>query len=404
MLQLSVLTFKKGSYVLVEGKKEDRFYIIQKGNIRISHEIEIPGTVPEVLGPGDFAGVISCMSGQANQESAIAMTDVMVIAVKREQYPELFQNNTPVALKVIRTFAKKMRETNEAIMLQTASSVATDNPEQIFDVAEYYDNDDQTDIAVFSYYQYLKAVQSGPRADKSKIRFAKLKKGSGAVYLEPTADPVRQYPKNTMIFSEAQSGAEMFIIQQGSVKISKVVMDDGDEEGREVTFAILKKGDMFGEMALLENKPRSASAIANDDCVLMTVNKQNFNQMVTSQPQMIARLTTTFAQRLWPMSRQLINAMLPDPVAKMLDMLCLQLEKNKVGPDTGNNYQTSYTPSDIATMCGLSKEDQAKTMYKFQTNSLIKVEKNKIKIPDVDQLYKQSIFYRKTLARKLASN
>ena len=53
-----------------------------------------------------------------------------------------------------------------------------------------------------------------------------------------------------MIFSEAQSGSDMFIIQRGEVSITKVV------NGNEVTLAVLKKGDMFGEMALIENKPR----------------------------------------------------------------------------------------------------------------------------------------------------
>ena len=156
-------------------------------------------------------------------------------------------------------------------------------------------------------------------------------------------------------------------------------------------------------MALLEHKPRSANAIANDDCTLMVVNNQNFNQMVSSQPQMIANLTTTFATRLWPMYRQLINSMLEDPYARMIDMLQLQLEKNKVGPDTGNNYRTNYTPSDIAQMCGLSKGEQTQSMYKFLTSAFIKIDKNKIMIPSVNELYQQSIFYRKTLARKLAN-
>ena len=60
-----------------------------------------------------------------------------------------------------------------------------------------------------------------------------------------------------MIFSECQAGADMFIIQDGAVRITKVV------DGQEVILAVLNKGDMFGEMSLLENKPRSASAIAH---------------------------------------------------------------------------------------------------------------------------------------------
>ena len=84
--------------------------------------------------------------------------------------------------------------------------------------------------------------------------------------LEPTAETVRFYPKGTMVFSECQSGQDMFIIQDGQVKITKIV------NGTEVILAVLKKGDFFGEMALLENKPRSASIIAFEDCYLMVVN------------------------------------------------------------------------------------------------------------------------------------
>lgn len=405
MLKLSFVSFKKDSYILVEGKiKTDCFYIIQTGNVKITHEIELPGAKKEILGPGDFLGVVSCMSGLANVESAITISDVVCIAVQKSQFPELIQKNTPVALKIIRSFAKKMRETNEAIMLQTASKVAVQDPRQIYKVAEYYDSDDQVDPAVFAYYQFAKEETSGPYHDHAKIRLARLKKNSSAVYLEPTADTIRNYPKGTMIFSEAQKGAEMFIIQHGSVKISKIIKENEEDEGREVTFTILKKGDMFGEMALLENKPRSACAIANDDCVLMVVNMQNFNQMVSSQPQMIASLTTTFATRLWPMYRQLINTMFEDPYVKMLDMLQLQLEKNRIGIDTGANYTTNYSPADIGQMCGLSKEDQSRAMYKFLTSPFVRIEKNKIKIPSIEELYKQSAFYRKNLQRKTTQN
>ena len=402
MLQLSFVSFKKDSYILVEGKiKTDCFYIIQSGNVKIMHEIEIPGRKPEILGPGDFLGVVSCMSGQANVESAFTLSDVVCIAVQKSQFPDLIQKNIPVALKIIRSFAKKMRETNQVIMLQTASKVAEDNPNQIYRVAEYYDTDYQMDVALFAYYQYMKVVKKGPFFEQSKIRFSKLRKNSNAVYLEPSEDTIRKYPKGTMIFSEAQNGSEMYIIQQGAVKISKIVKESDRDNGQEVIFTILKKGDLFGEMALIENKPRSACAIAVEDCVLMAVNNKNFNQMVSSQPEMVARLTMTFANRLWPMYRQLINSIIEDPLAKMIDMLQLQLEKNKIKPDENPSFRTNYTPTDVAQMCGLSKTDQAKVMYKFLSHPIIHVEDNKIIIPKVDELYKQSVFYRKALARKI---
>ena len=111
MLQLSFVNFKKGSYIVVEGQDTgDHFYIIQVGHVACVHEANVPvNKTNNILGPGDFIGVIPCMSNHLQIESAIAMTDVVCISVRRDQYPELIERNTPVAMKIIRTFANKMR-------------------------------------------------------------------------------------------------------------------------------------------------------------------------------------------------------------------------------------------------------------------------------------------------------
>ncbi len=391
MLQLQIVSFRKGSYLVVEGKENtDHFYIIQKGNVQC-FKASGSGLAPTVYGPGDFVGVVPCMSDHLQIETAIASTDVMAISVRKEQYPELISQNTPVALKIIKTFANRMRVMNEMLTKATLHSVVQDNYEQIFKVADFYQKNALPDVAVFAYYQYLKTKPTGPNADLAKQQFVSLKPKTHAVYFEPTAEPSRQYPKDTMIFSEAQSGADMFIIQSGEVAISKVV------DGNEVTLALLHKGDMFGEMALLENKPRSASAIAHSDCKLMVVNLANFNQMVTTQPQLIARLTTTLAERLWSMYRQLDNANLSDPYQKMLDMLSLQIEKQKINVDklVTKGMQTDLTPKDLVNMCGLPNEQQAKTIFDFQQSPHIKLNEGKIFIKDVPELVKQTAFYRK---------
>lgn len=390
MLQLQIVSFKSGSYLVVEGKADsDHFYIIQQGSVQCQ-KASGSGIAPVRYGPGDFVGVVPCMSGHLQIETAIAITNVTAISVRKDQYPDLIAQNTPVALKIIKTFANRMRVMNEMLTKATLHSVVQDNNEHIFQVANYYEKNNRLDIAVYAYYQYLKTKPVTPNADTAKKQFISLKPRTHAVYFETTADLTRSYPKDTMIFSEAQSGADMFIIQQGEVTISKVV------NGNEVTLAVLKKGDMFGEMALLENKPRSASAIAHSDCVLMVVNRANFNQMVTSQPQLIAKLTTTLADRLWSMYRQLDNANIRDPLQKMIDMLSLQIEKQKIVIGSNKqSMQTELTPKDIVNMCGLPNQLQAQAIYDFQQQPNFKIENGKIFIKDILELTKQAAFYRK---------
>lgn len=391
MLQLQISKFVRGSYLVVEGKPDsDHFYIIQQGTVQC-HKSLGSGIQKFMLGPGDFVGVVPCMAGRVQIETAIAQTDVIAICVKKEQYPDLIVNNTAVALKIIKTFANRMRQMNEMLTKATLHSVGAETYDQILKVAQYYENASLYNIAVFAYYQYLKTKPTGPSADTAKQKFVALKPKTHAVYFEPNSDLVRDYPKDTMIMAENSPGAEMFIIQSGEVSISKIV------NGNEVTLAVLKKGDMFGEMALLENKPRSASAIAHSDCKLMVVNRANFNQMVSSQPQLISRLTTTLAERLWSMYRQLDNANLKDPLAKMIDMLSLQLvEKPKLDISVGNkSLQTDITPKDLANMCGIPANHQPTAMYRLQQDNHIKLNNGVIFIKDLQELYKQAAFYRK---------
>ena len=153
MIQLQFVNFKQGSYITVEGRPQNNiFYIIQCGNVRVHREDSIPGQKEEMLGPGDFIGVISCMSNHSQVDTVLALTDVVCISVRREQYPELIEKNTPVAMKIIRTFANRMRLLNDTLVLATLNNSATQSPEQIYRVASYYDKMNKPSIAVFAYY------------------------------------------------------------------------------------------------------------------------------------------------------------------------------------------------------------------------------------------------------------
>lgn len=393
MVQLSTIRFQKGSYLLIEGKADnERFFIIQQGSVKIFHEIEVDDSLSSILGPGDFVGVVPCMSGHNQTESVVALTDVVAISVPKEQYTKLIASNTSVALKIITFFAHQMRKYNSILARLTTQHTVFESCEQLFQTGIYYENNRQFDIAAFAYYQYLVACKGGLYYEEVKHRFVKLRPLTSHVLYETNSELQRNYPKNTMIFCESQAGNEMYIIQEGQVKISKVV------DGNEVILAILQKGDLFGEMALLENKLRSASAIANEDCKLMVVNRLNFDNMVATQPQLIYRLTTTLADRLWSMQRQLVNTLIKDPIAKMLDMLVIQLEKQKVKIVPKMSYQFNYTPEDVAKMCGISLDD-SNIVYNFVKDRRVKLVQNKIFIADCYEVLKTSELFRKQILK-----
>ncbi len=395
MLQLSFVKFTAGSYLLVEGTdSNDRFYIIQTGKVKCYHEMPVPGAAVKNLGPGDFVGVIPCMSGHSQTETVTALTDVTAIVVRHDQYPELIRSNNAIAMKIIRYFAREMRLLNDTRTKITLKKAATDTPEELYNIADYYNEQGSVNIAAYGYYQYLKRLPEGDHAEAAKKSLARLKSKAHPVYLESTPDLIRNYPIDTMIFSDCQYGPDMFIIQDGTVKITKVV------DGQEVILAMLKKGDMFGEMALLDSKPRSACAIAHSDCRVMVVNASNFNMMVTSQPDFISRLSTMLADRIWSMYRQLLNGQLTDCRERMIDMLALQLELRKVPFERGAPYQTDFTPQDLVNLSGIEAAQQKQAVYTLFSDQNIKVKGGKLQVPDVEELIKQAAFYRKSMSRR----
>jgi CRP-like cAMP-binding protein len=391
-LQLSFVNFGKDSYIVVEGKANaDRFFIIHKGKVKISKEVEV---VEEeggnILGPGDFFGVVSSMSSHSHIETARAITDVVLISVQKEQYGELIQRNTPVAMKIILQFSKRLRYLDEALSRLTLKNTAEAHPSHLFTVAEHYIRQSQYNQAYYAYAKYIKYCPQGENVITARERLAKIAIYVKGIKMEFRPDEFnRIYKKNSMVFAEGEPGNELFIIQKGSVTIAKIV----DEN--EVLLAVLKQGDIFGEMALLEAKPRNASAVAYEECQLLAVNRANFQKMISTQPQLIARLTTLLADRIWFIYKHLANSLITDTLGRMYDALLIQLEKNRVTFNPYASYTFDFGPRELANMVGIPPRDANLLIRKMLEGGKIVIENDKIHANKVGEIIKQAEFYKK---------
>jgi CRP-like cAMP-binding protein len=391
-LQLAFINFTKGSYIIVEGKQNaDRFFILRQGQVRLSKEVEVVAEEGgSVLGPGDFFGVVSTMSGHSHIETAQALTDITLISVHREQFSQLIQSNSPVAMKIILQFSKRVRYLDEALTRLTLKSNAEADPSHLFNVAEYYARQSQYNQAFYAYNRYVKYCPHGGNAGLARERMMKIAPYAKEVKLDFRPDEnIRTYNKDSMIFSEGEPGEELYIIQKGSVKIVKVV------ENNEVLLAVLKTGDIFGEMSLLESKPRAAGAVAYENCQLMAVNRANFEQMIKSQPQMISRLTTLLAERIWLIYKQLANTLISDPLGRMYDALLIQLEKKRVDVNTTKSFTFDFGTKELCNMVGLSSGEGKLVVRKMLENKKFQIMNEKIYVMEVVEIAKQAAYYRK---------
>jgi CRP-like cAMP-binding protein len=330
------------------------------------------------------------MSSHSHIETARALTDVVLISVLKDQYSDLIQKNTQVAMKIILQFSKRLRFLDEALSRLTLKSSADAEPSHLFHVAEYYVRQSQYKQAFFAYAMYIQHCPTGENAVVARERMTKI-----AIYVKGVKTKFgpeefnRTYTKDSMLFAEGEPGNELFIIQKGSVKIAKIV----DEN--EVLLAVLKTGDRFGEMALLEAKPRAASAVAYEDCQVLAVNRDNFQRMIQTQPQLIARLTTLLADRIWFIYKQLANTLITDTLGRMYDALHIQLEKNRIPLDSTHPYTFDFGPKELANMVGLHPKETNMMLRKMLENKKIMVDKDKIHTTSIVEITKQTEYFRK---------
>ena len=116
----------------------------------------------------------------------------------------------------------------------------------------------------------------------------------------PFAKFLTHFAKGHVLFHEGDEGEEMYIIQTGRVAIKKKIGGEGD-----TTLATLEKGDFFGEMALLERLPRSATAELVEDGDLIVIAGETFGDMIKANPEIAVRMLRKYSIRLRDADRQI---------------------------------------------------------------------------------------------------
>lgn len=112
-----------------------------------------------------------------------------------------------------------------------------------------------------------------------------------------------EHEPGDVIFREGDLGTEMYVIQEGEVEIVKAV------EGKEKTLAVLDKGDFFGEMALLEELPRTATARARSAVKVLQIDGSTFDRLLRNNPEIAVRMMRKLSRRLRAMDKVVQRAL-----------------------------------------------------------------------------------------------
>jgi CRP-like cAMP-binding protein len=188
----------------------------------------------------------------------------------------------------------------------------------------------------------------------------------------------RTFQPGEMIFSEFEPGDTFYLIQEGRVELVKVI---GDVEK---TLDILQPSEMFGEMALLENSPRSATAIALDKVQVLEFNRTNFDILISGNPQIALKLMKTFAKRLYDSKRKFMILTLEEPQARIADVF-LMLDENQGDIDRETDRREFRTTvEDIAHWAAMSVIEAREIITHFVAQRRMEISNDKMVVKNIN--------------------
>lgn len=192
---------------------------------------------------------------------------------------------------------------------------------------------------------------------------------------------LRRFSSGQIIFHHGDPGGLLYILSKGKVKITHSTPD-----GQEAMLAIVGSGDFFGELALLDDSPRSATAEALEPTETLTLHREDFMRFIQDNPDFSLHVLQTMARRIRRLNNQVSDIFFLDLPARLArQLLELADEHGKVSGD-GIQITISLTQTDLAEMTGATRVSINKALGRFRRAGWVKVSGRRFTIINRDEL------------------
>ncbi|MGD8239278.1 MAG: Crp/Fnr family transcriptional regulator [Armatimonadota bacterium] len=190
-----------------------------------------------------------------------------------------------------------------------------------------------------------------------------------------------------VILHARDTSAHFFLIKSGKVKISL----RSDESEREVTLTYLKPADFFGEMAIIDGEPRSATATAAADTTALVGSRDHFLGKLREHPQIALNLLAVMSARLRRADQQIEDLAFLDVQGRVARMLLDMAEREGQETEVGVMLRLQHTRQELANMVSTSRETLTRVLKLFERLGFIKLGRKKVMLTNVSRLQKKTL-------------
>jgi CRP/FNR family transcriptional regulator, cyclic AMP receptor protein len=196
----------------------------------------------------------------------------------------------------------------------------------------------------------------------------------------------RECPKEQVILVEEEVGQTLFILLKGTVKVTRT-----SDEGREVIITILKSGDFFGELSLIDGKGRSATVVAMEDSELLTLRRAEFLAMLERYPVIAVEMMRVMADRIRKADAQIENLTLQDAFGRVGSTLIHVAEQTGYMRGVSMIIPKLPVQQDLANMAGTARETISRVMAVFEDRGLLERDGHRVVIHDFEKFRKDHL-------------
>ena len=200
--------------------------------------------------------------------------------------------------------------------------------------------------------------------------FADLTDREAAAVLEQMRE--KTVARGAVIFHQHDAAGGLYLIRDGAVKISRTGRD-----GREVTVAIVREGNFFGEMSLIDGQPRSATATATQATRLLVLDREHFQNHVLSLPRIVAKLLRELSKRIRAADQTIEHLALGSVYDRLFHLLG-HLGRRTPLKDGMGIIERSPTHQELAEMVGSSRETVTRTLAQMEKKAIIRVDRKRV--------------------------
>jgi CRP-like cAMP-binding protein len=179
----------------------------------------------------------------------------------------------------------------------------------------------------------------------------------------------KKYPKDALVFAQNEMGNAMYFIVSGRVRVVLY-----GENGKEITLTFLDRRDFFGEMSLLDEKPRSANVITTEASNMLILKRSVFFRYIKSHPEMAVSVLIELSRRLRKADDIISNLALLDVYGRVARVLVELSKSDGEETEDGTLIRKRPTQQDIASMVNSSRETVSRVLSEFQRRGLLVID------------------------------